>query len=432
MTSRMLISLGLSALVFGGTTVGCAAGQGGIASASSKPADDGQALLAAKALKKGDAVAAVGFAEAAVAAAPTRADHRALLGRSYLQAGRFQSAREALRDALQLNNQDPRTALNLTLAQIATGDWQAARTTLNTYGDAIPAADRGLALALAGDPATAVRLLTAAARQPGADAKIRQNLALALALGGQWQIARVVAATDMSPADVDRRMADWATFAQPTSASDQVATLLGVQARQDGGQPAMLALVAPVPVMPGEANVRSVAVEPSIVAPPASLAAAQPMLAASGIVFGPRREVVQPLPQSRSRGPVQMASAAMLRAAAGPMKVAATGTASPLVAPRSGEWFVQLGAFSNAAVARDAWRRMTRTVAVAGHEPQGTAYHGARGSFYRLSVGGFDRSGADELCRRHRAQGGACFVRREAGDAMARWYRATGPQLAST
>ncbi|WP_430983686.1 hypothetical protein, partial [Escherichia coli] len=80
----------------------------------------------------------------------------------------------------------------LALAQIATGDWAGARKTLDTHAATIPVADRGLAIALAGDPATAVEVLEPAARAPEADAKIRQNFALSLALAGRWREAQTV------------------------------------------------------------------------------------------------------------------------------------------------------------------------------------------------------------------------------------------------
>ncbi|MFX6040683.1 hypothetical protein ABTE96_22175, partial [Acinetobacter baumannii] len=79
---------------------------------------------------------------------------------------------------------DGRAALSLALAQIATGNWEGARATITAHANHIAPADRGLAIALAGDPAGAVDILTAAARAPEADAKTRQNLALALALAG--------------------------------------------------------------------------------------------------------------------------------------------------------------------------------------------------------------------------------------------------------
>lgn len=435
MTSRTILSLGLSALVLGGATVGCAGQGGGIASAGVRAADDGSvaAKRAAKALAKRDA-AALGLAEAAVAAQPRRADYRMLLGQSYLQAGRFQSARETFAEALLLAPNDGRVALNLALATIATGDWQAARAVVDAHANGIAASDRGLAIALAGDPAGGVAVLMQAARQPGADRKLRQNLALALALSGQWPLARAVVSTDMSPADVDARMQEWANFAQPTAASDQVASLLGVRAVADAGRPQSLALNAAAPVMPGSAAEQVAALPeagPVVVAvsAPAPVAApvkmSKPMLSASAITFAPRREVVQALP------------APLLRAD-GPMKVAVTAAKSmpSATAPNGatiavGEWFVQLGAFESAGVARDAWGRISRRYgSFGGQVPHGAVYRAGNEAFYRLSVGGFDRAGADGICRRVRAGGGACFVRRAAGDQLAGWARG-GVQMAS-
>lgn len=383
-TTRLLISFSLSVLVAGGTTAGCAATGGGLASASGRAVEGRDAALAGKALAKGDAVGAVAFAEAAVAGSPRRADYRVLLGKSYLRAGRFRSARAAFADALTLNPGNGPAALDLALAEIATGDWSAARATLAANAAIIAPSDHGLALALAGDPAGAVKLLIDAARTPGANARTRQNLGLALALAGQWSWARTIVAADVSPAEVDRRMLEWAAFAQPTHASDQVAALLGVRAQDDAGQPTALALVAPAPAVV------------------AADAVAAPVLPVARIVFGPRREVVQPLPP---------------RLAAAPMPGKATSFAT-------GEWFVQLGAFHNAKEAHAAWGRITqRDASLAVRMPQGLSVRAKSGPLYQLSIGRFDRAGADALCRRHRATGGDCFVRRSAGETLAQWIR---------
>ena len=164
------------------------------ASAAQKHAD-----RARKAIARRDAVAAVQSAELAVGLAPRDADCRALLGQAYLLAGRFDSAHTALADALKLAPDNGKAALNLALAQIAGGDWAGARATLDSHADTIAISDRGLAMALAGDPAGAVALMLPVARQPGSDAKLRQNLALSLALAGRWQDARLVASLDLPP-----------------------------------------------------------------------------------------------------------------------------------------------------------------------------------------------------------------------------------------
>src|SRR3546814_12535882 len=87
-------------------------------------------------------------------------------------------------------------------------------------------------------------------------------------------------------------------------------------------------------------------------------------------------------------------------------------------------WVVQLGAYENAAVARDGWNRIRRVLPVfQGQTPQGMHFSGNGGEFYRLSVGGFARSAAVSLCRRYKATGGHCFVRQGAGDPVDKWVR---------
>ncbi|MDG6746134.1 tetratricopeptide repeat protein, partial [Staphylococcus aureus] len=108
-------------------------------------------------------------------------------------AGRFASARQAFAETLELDPTDGRAALNLSLALIAGGDGEAARAVLGRHADHIPATDLGLAMALAGGTGEGVKILSAAAREPEASPKTRQNLALALALAGQWDMARMAA-----------------------------------------------------------------------------------------------------------------------------------------------------------------------------------------------------------------------------------------------
>lgn len=447
MKTRTILSLSLSALVLGGTMVGCTANGAHVAAASDRAAQRAardaakQASKAAQALQKRDAPVAIGYAEAAVGLAPRDVGYRMILADSYMSAGRFASARAAYGDVLQLTPDNGKAALNLALTQIAGGDWVSARATLGAHGNAIPAADLGLATALAGDPATAVAILTPVVRSGHSSPKARQNLALSYALAGEWQMARVVAATDMSPADVDARMEQWAAFAKPSSSMQQVAALLGVTPGPDAGQPVALALNAPVPVGAPMAQLPTqvAAADPVIPAPlpspspsPTVIAAATPApvtapTAASAptpmkIAFAPRREIVQPLP------------APMLRAA-GPMKVAANVVVQN-VPPvqrlaRHGEWYVQLGAYSTVAVAKSGWAIATRKfAALSGHQPTGASFAGRQGQLYRLSVGGFSREAADSFCRGYRAKGGTCFIRRDAGDRMAQWLR-TPVQMAA-
>lgn len=442
MTPRLILSLGLSALVLGGTMVGCTATGNHLATASDRAAArtakaaHRDAEKAARALAQRDP-AAVAFAESAVSQAPRDAGYRLLLGQGYMQAGRFASARDTYADVLQLMPDNGKAALNLALAQIATGDWSAARATLAAHEQAIPAADLGLATALAGNPTGAITILNAAARAPGATAKVRQNLALSYALAGRWDMARIAAASDMSAADLDARMEQWAAFAQPKGAPDQVASLLGVTPVPDAGRPVALALNAPTPVMPiAEAPVQTAAVEaPKPVAtdtpaPSAPAAAAAPAQFAQ-VRFAPHREVVQPLPTMLIRADAAPAKLALRDGGLRRVVQDVPAATSLAHAAPTGDWFVQLGAFSNAAVARSGWTNATRRFAsLSDHQPTGARFDAEQGSLYRLSVGGFTRDVAVQMCRTYRAKGGACFVRREAGDRIAQWLR-TPVQMAS-
>ena len=404
MTKRAMMLLGAAALVMGGCAVG-------IASAKDRAAADAREAAAASG-RAAKALAqhrpAIADAEAAVLLAPRNADYRLVLGQSYLAAGRFASARTAFADALSLAPGNAKAGLNLALAQIATGDWATARRTLDDNGSAIAPADRGLAQALAGDPEGAVAMLTVAARQPDATPKVRQNLALSLALAGRWPAARAVAAVDVSPADLDARMGQWATLARPRAAADQVAALIGVVPVEDVGQPVALALNAPLPAMPMLAQVA-----PAPVVQPAATPQA-PGFAPSVVVFAPRAEVAQPLPAAARDAAL---AGAMIRAERAPAKVA---IADHAVA--RGSWYVQLGAFNTSAGAHEAWNKATRRLpTLAGAMPTGATF--AARNVYRLSVGGYSRGQADALCHRFRQAGGDCFVRPGAGDQMAAWLK---------
>lgn len=459
MTTRAAVTLSMSALLMGGTMVGCAAQQVGLAtkaSAADARADDLAKAAAAKAraaVAAQNGAVAVAAAEDAVRWRPDNADYRVLLGQAYLAAGRFVSARDALTDALTLSPDNGRVALNLALAQTAMGDWAGARKTLDAHVDTIPAVDRGLAIALAGDPGTAVEILTEAARAPGADAKARQNLALSLALAGHWAESKAVASLDLGADQIDKRMEEWAAFAYPKSASDQVASLLGVKPVADRGQPVALALSATVPnravadVAPADKPVEvavEVAGQPVVVTPApvtapaaAMTAAAEPQTAVAAAPEAPVRvTVTASAPVADARPSVVFAERREVVQQVAATKVAAKPAAkvAMVAAPvaAKGNFFVQLGAYENAAVARDGWARASRRFAgFAGQTPQGMTVTTNGVSYYRLSLGGFARPAADALCRGYRAQGGVCFVRVGQGDQVAQWMQKGRPQVAA-
>ncbi|MEG3179995.1 SPOR domain-containing protein [Sphingomonas sp. LT1P40] len=447
MNARRIFTITASALVLGAPIIGGPALIGGLAVASktvitqdAKKASK-EAQAARKALKGGKAQLAVTHAEAAVTFDPKNGAYRTLLGETYLFAGRFVSAAQALNEALSLDPANGRTALNLALAQIAVGEWATARQTLETHAATIPVSDRGLAFALAGDPATAVALLSDAARKPGADAKTRQNLALSFALGGQWQQARAVAGIDLSPDQLDGRIMQWASFSRPQNAYDQVSALLGVTPVADNGQPERLALAQSMttavaaqqvgdPVdayMPGSDSAAAAAAPPAADVAMTGEVAAPAITAPGGrqIVFAPRQEVIQAIPAAVVK-PAAFVKATPVEV--GARKAVQIDLAS--VKPAKGSWFVQLGAYDSSGIARDAWGRSVKRIpALQGMTPSSASVSTRAGTFHRLSVGGFDRASANTLCGQVRATGGTCFVRTGAGDKVASWGK--GAQLAS-
>ncbi|WP_019515049.1 SPOR domain-containing protein [Sphingomonas sp. Mn802worker] len=382
---------------------------------------------------------AVRFAEAAVASSPGDAGYRMILGNAYLRAGRFDSARATYGDVLALQPANAKAALNLALAQTALGQWDAARQVLDGHASVIAPADRGLAMALAGDPNSAIEVLTAATRAPDADAKTRQNLALALALGGRWQDARTLIGYDMAPADADARIVEWAKFAHPTSAATQVASLLGITPAADPGQPVAIALnaaVTPTQVAAVDPVDRYMPGRPEAASVQAEEVAPQPAMDEMAVA---QAAAPPPAPASEAKPePVRLAS---LIPSSGDYKVRGAAPAAKPHAehvatvrtPSPGRWYVQLGAYENAAVARDGWTRASRRYgSFAGLTPAGMSTSVKGANYYRLSVGGFARADADRMCRGYRVKGGRCFVRQQAGDQVAAWVKnAKGVQVAA-
>jgi hypothetical protein len=223
-----------------------------------------------------------------------------------------------------------------------------------------------------------------------------------------------------------------------------VSALLGVVPVADPGQPVHLALNAAPPVNDAVADAPALTVDaaapvaeesapvveamPVVDAAPVATAPVAELTATQGIgpsiSFAPRAEIVQPLPVRTVRD--SRPSFARID-----RPVPAAGQAKPWTAPARGEFFVQLGAFENDAVAKDAWNRLTKRVgALKGMTPSGMTATVSGVTYYRLSVGGFARPDADRLCRSVKRSGGTCFVRSGAGDKLAAWVR-SGVRAAS-
>ena len=455
---------------------GCAAPQSRVSSASFGGKADGEiglAMRAMAALNANDLPLAVNFAERAVARTPNDAGFRALLGNAYFSSGRFASAEAAYKDSLAIYSNQPATVLKLVLVEIAQGKSAEALAFLEAARAVLDPADYGLALALAGRAPDAAAVLLDAARQPNADARVRQNLALAYALSGDWTQARTVAAQDLAADQVDARIKQWMQFAKPARASDQVAALTGVTpVAGDPGQPVRLALrngtnlmaliapqplpvaaptappplsyyvapapepgpdvslaVPPAPPPADPARVAAFAPEPQFevaeAAPPPSPPVAEPVRGAAAAVaemaavafdkFAPQALIVAVAPPA----PVAVRKVSAPRKAPTLQRAAASNVRPALLRRGGSTSVVQLGAYGSPQRVLAAWNSAARRYsALRAYAPMSARFNTGRAVVYRLSVRGFANQGeAAALCSKLRRSGGSCFVRTFAGDA---------------
>lgn len=400
----------------------------------------------------GEGSKAVAKAERAVQAAPRDAAARAALGSAYLAAGRFASAAQTFDDALNLGDESAATVLGLALAETARGNNAAAVELLHDWRDAIPAGDLGLAYALAGETARGVQVLTDAVRAGDASAKTRQNLAYAYALDGRWREARVMVAQDVPADQVDVRMREWISMNRPEYVTARVAHLLGATPVADSGQPQALALanfpgagelaaeaqaqvmaaaepVAPVvqEIAPAPAPVVQAQAELPVVASPGAAPVAQPITLAAldrapaGIandapsfatISSPTRSAVQPRVVGKPmRTKFVSDSRPVTQPGKGKGLAAITAIAN---AVSGGSHWLQLGSYTNPAIARDGWGKFTRrTPALKGYKSVTTTATVNNVPVWRIAATGFGSyADASKMCAKVKSRGGACLVKR--------------------
>lgn len=465
----------MSAIALASVIAGCATPQSSVRTSfggkDGKP-QIGMAMRALGALQAEDYASAVSYGERAVENSPNDAGFRALLGNAYFASGRFASAESAYRDALSLYPNQPQAVLKLALVQIAQGKNAEALSYLSGVRNILQPADFGLAVALAGQPQEAVNVLDAAAREVGADARVRQNLALAHALTGDWTAARNVASQDLSADLVDARIQQWMTLAKPKAAYDQVAALTGFKPiAVDPGQPTRLALrgtntrtaAVPAPVVrqapvafapqpqppvaqyvpaPEQSEQPVVQYVPEY-QPPVEQAAA-PQAAEPAPVPAPAPAVVAEAlaPTPEAQGASKFIAAAAKAVAEAPAAIAEYVGFTPKAQPKkkvaparallrraslprangNSTAVVQLGAYGSPARVAAAWTDAARRhSSLRAFSPVSARFHSAKGLVYRLSVKGFGSAGqAKDLCQSLRRAGAECFVRSVAGDAPVR------------
>ena len=428
MSTSFRLGSTISLLALSTMLAGCAAPQKVTGFGGKGNGEVGLATRALMALNSSDTASAITYSEQAVQKSPQDFGVRALLGSAYFAGGRFASAEAALKDSLELFSNQPQVILKLALSQIAQGKNAEAVETLNGARGVLDPADYGLALALAGRPSEALSVLEPAARVEGADARVRQNLALSYAFAGDWTNARTIAAQDVPADQLDSRIHQWMQLAKPVRASDQVAALTGVTpAAADPGQPGRLALrksdsqpaqaaAAPLPAFEPLPQVAEAAPAPVVdsLAPaplPAPAVAEAPAPIVVAPVEVPSFVAVPPAPP-----PPRKASAPIRRASAAKQSVPVRNAA---LRRGNANVVIQLGAYSNAQRVAAAWSTITkRYPALREYMPMTARFHSAKGTVYRLSIKGFsNQQEAIARCRLLKTRGGNCFVRGFAGDA---------------
>ena len=454
-------TLAVSTAMAGALLSGCAA--------NPAPRADVSATQAQEALAEGRIDRGVRLAEQAVQAEPHNAGYRAMLGKAYLDAGRFASAETSFADAMALGDNSPRTALSLALSLTAQAKYEQAAALLNDWEGQIATADLGLALALAGQPERGIHLMSNAIRGGDNSVKMRQNLAYAYAVAGRWREARVMAAQDVPADQVGARMEQWASLASPDAYQLRVARLLGVPSGvRDAGQPTHLALsnnpgleqlaaeasayaapqaelaaldaapaLAPAPApAPAAPSIERIAVPASAAelpavgspaeAPQSDFVRAFSTEAPSGGSLAQvtqdamrfaREPVVQTTPVRHGAVPEttpeariagRVAGEASPRRAEAPAPARAAPVSEAAIAAVSGDsHLVQLGSFSSEQGARRAWGiYVSRYPELANHEMVITEAVVRGKRYWRVSAGGFDMANSRAMCRTVNSRGG--------------------------
>jgi Flp pilus assembly protein TadD len=448
-TTISMKALAVSTAMAGALLSGCAA--------TPAPRADVTATQAQAALAEGRVDRGLRLAEQAVQAEPRSAAFRALLGKAYLDAGRFASAETSFHDAMALGDSSPRTALGLALTLSAQARYGEAAALLNEWEGRIATADLGLALALAGQPERGIHLMGNAIRGGENTTKMRQNLAYAYAVAGRWREARLMAAQDVPADQLGNRIAQWAEMASPDAYQLRIARLLGVPSGvRDMGQPTALALAntpdfeqlaseasghgavaqgelpAHVPhvaqalpagrmAVPASASellpvgrpaANMVQADAVVASRPTDFATAFATSAPSG---GSLAQVTQAAIRFVSTPTVQpmpvgyVAPPAAPEAASTSFRQLAARAAAPVTARavQDGSHLVQLGSFSSEQDARRAWDiYVGRYPELAGHDMVITEAMVRGKRYFRVSAAGFDRANSRSMCSAVASRGG--------------------------
>ncbi|HKT84481.1 MAG TPA: SPOR domain-containing protein [Novosphingobium sp.] len=377
---------------------------------------------AARSLSDADGDAGVARAEQRVARSPDSASARAELAQAYLAAGRFGSAATTFEDVAALGGDNARIGLGMALAYAGLGRDDEAFAVLGRWRGQLPASDFGLAVALAGQPAMGIAVLTDAVRGGDDNAKTRQNLAYAYALAGQWTQARLIASQDVPADQLDARLAEWAAKARPEASRERVAGLIGAPMRGDPGQPAALALggrddgvrlaaaetVAPArelpPVMFGQSTDNGFEPAAQALAPEPAAGEALAVVAEEPAPRASAKFVATPVIQQAVRNESTFQASFD--------RMATTRSAqSAKPRPAAQTHLVQLGSFTTREGAQRAWAIFVkRDPALKSHVMRISEADVNGRRYYRVSAEGFNRTSALSMCAAVKRRGEGCLA----------------------
>ena len=183
-----------------------------------KPGDKTAALNYARGLRALTQYAqAEAVLENAAIKAPFDTDLLGAYGKALADSGKFKEAGEVLARAQSPENPD----WNILSAQGAVSDQMGDHAQAQAYyatalkikpGDPGVTTNLGLSYALSNKLPLAEQTIRQASQSPGADMRVRQNLALVLALEGKFGEAEQVAQSDLSPADAAASVASIRTM----------------------------------------------------------------------------------------------------------------------------------------------------------------------------------------------------------------------------
>jgi Flp pilus assembly protein TadD len=174
--------------------------------------------LSREALSRGDAAAAIPLAQRALESAPDNAEALLALAQAFLMSGAPVEAEQTFRDVLEKDATSTVGNTGLGLSLLSQHRLDEAQDALRLAAAQKPApatlSNIAFALALAGAPAEAVKLLEPVALSAGSTPQLRQNLAFALVMSDNRARAFEVAGYDLDGVAAARQVATWSDIAR--------------------------------------------------------------------------------------------------------------------------------------------------------------------------------------------------------------------------